>query len=202
MGSGPRVDKCLLVMAALALAFGACSSPAGKPDTGVTDAPVNNDTPSTTDTPPDMPPATDTPAGDDAADGGVDDAAPTTDATDGPTIECAPAPTGGPTPSGTDPMQAPGPTVTSAATRPELSADVADSKYTIRKALAQGYLINNGTPPDGGAGPVTYSANDNWDPLTNGIGDPATFTPMFTVAADGSGTHTSLMTAFTDANAL
>ena len=39
---------------------------------------------------------------------------------------------------------------------------------------------------------MTYSLNDNWDPLTNGIGDPATFTPMFTVAADGSGTHTTI----------
>ena len=55
-------------------------------------------------------------------------------------------------PAGTAPMQAAGPTVATSPTRPELAADVADGKYTIKKALAQGYLINNGTPPDGGAG--------------------------------------------------
>src|SRR5262245_40355620 len=111
MERGPRGPRFLLVMVGLALAIGACSSPAAKPDTGVTDAPVNNDTPSTTDTPEDTSAATDTPASTDAADGGVDDAAPTTDATDGPTIECAPAPPGGPTPAGTTPMQDAGPTV-------------------------------------------------------------------------------------------
>ena len=56
--------------------------------------------------------------------------------------------------------------------------------------------------PDGGVGPVTYSLNDSWDPLTNGIGDPATFTPMFTVAPDGSGRTPTSQTAFNEANAL
>ena len=54
--------------------------------------------------------------------------------------------------------------VASTATRPELS-DQAAGDYTIRKALAQGYVINNGMAPDGGVGTVTYSLNDNWDPL-------------------------------------
>jgi len=187
-------------LAGLALAIGACSggSQTPKPDTGVMDAPAQVDTPA------DMPSSTDTPVGEDAApDGGVEDAAPgdTAPPTDGPTIECAPVPTGGPTPAGTAPQQAAGPTVASTATRPELS-DQAAGDYTIRKALAQGYVINGGMAPDGGAGPVTYSLNDNWDPLTNGIGDPATFTPMFTVAADGSGTHMDFRTVFAEANAL
>ena len=38
-------------------------------------------------------------------------------------------------------MQAAGPAVASSATRPELSR-VAVGDYTIRKALAQGYVIN------------------------------------------------------------
>jgi pectinesterase len=98
-------------------------------------------------------------------------------------------------------MQDAGPTVTTTATRPELAPDVA-SQYTVQKALAQGGNVNNGAVPDGGVGPVTYSVNDNWDPQTVGIGDPATFTPTFTVAADGSGTHTNFNTVFTEANGL
>jgi pectinesterase len=179
--------------AGLAVAIGACSGggQTPKPDTGVMDAPAQTDTPA------DMTSTTDVPMGDDAApDGGVEDAGPT----DGPSIDCAPVPTVT-TPAGTAPQQAAGPMVASMATRPELS-DQAAGDYTIRKALAQGYVINGGTAPDGGAGPVTYSLNDSWDPLTNGIGDPATFTPMFTVAADGSGTHTDFKTVFTDANGL
>ena len=184
----------------LALAVGACGGGTQSPqaDTGVQDAPAQMDVPV------DQAQATDTPI---APDGGVDDAAAAQDAADagatmdGPGIECAPPPSGGSIPAGTDPMQAAGPMVATSPTRPELSAEVADGKFTIRKALAQGYLINDGNPPaaDAGVGPVTYSANDNWDPLTNGIGDPATFTPTYTVAADGSGTHTTIYLAFADA---
>ena len=184
--------------AVLALGIGACSSgsQSPKPDTGVNDAPVDmgNDSPTGTDTADDTPSGTDVPTTDD---GGVPDG-PTTD---GPGIECAPLPTGT-TPAGTAPMQDGGPTVTTTATRPELAQDVADSQYTIQKVLAKGFNINNGAAPDGGVGPVTYSENDNWDPQTNGIGDPATFTPTFTVAADGTGTHTNFSTVFTEANAL
>jgi len=183
---------------ALALAMSACGGGTESPkqDTGVQDAPAQMDVPV------DQAQGTDVAV---APDGGADDAAAPADAadaaapTDGPTIECAPPPTGGAVPAGTAPMQAAGPTVATSPTRPELSTEVADGKYTIKKALAQGYLINNGTPPDGGVGAVTYSANDNWDPQTNGIGDPATFTPTFTVAADGSGTHTSIYLAFAEA---
>ena len=186
------------LVALVALGTGACGggSPATKPDTGAQDVAA------------DQQQATDVLPGTDVApDGGVEDAAVPDDAADaqidaGSGIDCAPSPTGGPRPAGTAPQQVPGPTVTTSATRPELSAAVADGQYTIQKALAKGYLINGGTPPDGGVGPVTFSETDNWDPQANGIGDPATFTPMFTVAANGSGTHTSLMTAFNDANNL
>ena len=173
------------LVALVALGAGACGggSPAAKPDTGVQDVAA------------DQQQATDVPPGTDVApDGGVEDAAVTDDAADGPVdagsgIDCAPGPTGGPKPAGTAPQQAAGPTVATSATRPELSAAVADGQYTIQKALAQGNTINGGAPPDGGVGPVTFAENDNWDPQANGIGDPATFTPTFTVAASG-GTHT------------
>jgi pectinesterase len=104
-------------------------------------------------------------------------------------------------PSGTAPPYDGGPMVATTATRPELSQQAADDRYTIRKVLAQGNIINGGVPPDGGVGPVTYSALDNWDPVTSGIGDVSTFTPTFTVAASG-GTHTTLHTALNDANFL
>jgi pectinesterase len=184
------------LVALVALGTGACGGPAAKPDTGVQDAPA------------DLQQATDVLPGTDVApDGGVEDAAAPEDAADdalvdaGSGIDCAPGPTGGTRPAGTAPQQAAGPTVATSATRPELSAAVADG-YTIQKAMAKGYLINGGTAPDGGAGPVPFSETDNWDPQANGIGDPATFTPMITVAADGSGTHTTLMAAFSAANEL
>ena len=180
------------LVALVALGTGACGGPAAKPDTGVQDAPADHSNMF------DVPPGTDV-----APDGGVDgveDSASPEDGADGPVdagsgIDCAPGPTGGPKPAGTAPQQAAGPTVATSATRPELSAAVADGQYTIQKAMARGYLINGGTPPDGGVDPVTFSETDNWDPQANGIGDPATFNPTFTVADSPS-----LMTAINNAN--
>jgi pectinesterase len=163
-------------------------SDTGVADTGRPDAPAGDT--------PDSGGEVDAPVADDAG----ADAAPAEDgAADGPGIECAPLPTGGTVRAGSAPPFDAGPVVTSSPTRPELSPELADGQYTIQRALAQGYLINSGVVPDGGVGAVTYSLNDNWDPQTNGIGDPSTFTPMFTVASDGSGTHTTLNAAFTDA---
>ena len=131
-------------------------------------------------------------------------------------------------PSGTAPMQAPGAAAASTATRPQLSATLADSDYTIVKALAQGGTMTGPPAPgstavDGGtadldagaidagsasldAGPppdalatVSYALNDNWDPVANGIGNVSTFNPLFTVASDGSGTHTTINQAILDA---
>jgi pectinesterase len=90
------------------------------------------------------------------------------------------------TASGTDGLQAAGPAVTSTATRPQLLATAADALYTITTVLAAGGSVGASTP-------------DNWDPVTNGIGNVATFVPMFTVALDGSGTHTSIQAAINDA---
>jgi pectinesterase len=65
----------------------------------------------------------------------------------------------------------------STSTRPQLSnADAAN--YTIAKYLASGA--------------------DAWDP-TAGLGTASSFTPSFTVAADGSGTHTTVQAALTAA---
>ena len=122
-------------------------------------------------------------------------------------------------PSGSAPMQAPGPAALSTPTRPQLSAALVDREYTIAKALASGGVMTGPPAPgvgavDGGAidsgavdagsvpdavATVTYALNDNWDPVANGIGDVATFNPLFTVASDGSGTHTTINQAITDA---
>jgi pectinesterase len=59
------------------------------------------------------------------------------------------------------------------------SADAAN--YTIAKYFAQ-------------AGPLASLTTDNWDP-TAGLGSASAFTPDFTVAADGSGTHTTVQAA-------
>jgi len=123
-------------------------------------------------------------------------------------------------PSGTAPMQAAGPAAASTPTRPQLTAALADSDYTIAKALAKGGAMTGPPTPtvavavdggvidggsasaDGGSNAitsVTYALNDDWDPVTNGIGDVSTFNPLFTVASDGSGTHTTINQAITDA---
>ena len=125
-------------------------------------------------------------------------------------------------PSGSAPMQAPGPAVASTPTRPQLSAALVDNEYTIAKALAHGGGMTGPPAPgvvaavDGGAAgidagavdagsapdamtTVTYALSDDWDPVANGIGDVATFNPLFTVASDGSGTHTTINQAILDA---
>jgi len=126
-------------------------------------------------------------------------------------------------PSGSAPMQASGAATASTPTRPQLVAALADRDYTIAKALAQGGTMTGPPAPsvgavdggvagldaggtaDGGIATVdggttiTYALNDNWDPVGSGIGDVATFNPLFTVASDGSGTHTTINQAITDA---
>ena len=64
-----------------------------------------------------------------------------------------------------------------------------------------GSAVDAGSATDAITG-VTYEKNDDWDPVTSGIGDVGTFNPLFTVASDGSGTHTSLNQAIADANAI
>ncbi len=67
--------------------------------------------------------------------------------------------------------------VAATATRPQLSSTEA-ANYTIAKYFAQ---------------------PDVWDP-TAGLGDAASFTASFTVAADGSGTHTTVQAALSAAS--
>jgi pectinesterase len=88
-----------------------------------------------------------------------------------------------PTPA---PAPAPAPTSTpaSTATRPQLS-DTQALDYTVAKYLAQAGSLTGA----GGAGLTT----DNW--LPPAIGDVSSFTATYTVAADGSGTHTTLQAA-------
>jgi pectinesterase len=74
--------------------------------------------------------------------------------------------------------------IASSSTRPQLtSADAAND--TIAQYLAQ-------------AGPFASLTTDNWDP-TPGLGAATPFTPDFTVAADGSGTHTTVQAALSAA---
>ena len=63
------------------------------------------------------------------------------------------------------------------ATRPQLTATAA-ANYTIARYFATG--------------------PDTWDP-TAGVGPASSFTPHFTVASDGSGTHTTVQAALTAA---
>ena len=78
-----------------------------------------------------------------------------------------------------------GPNAPSTATRPQLT-DVQASTDTILNYLAQG-TSKAGT-----------LVTDNWNP-TSGLGDPAAWTPTFTVAADGTGTHTTVQAAISAA---
>jgi pectinesterase len=77
-----------------------------------------------------------------------------------------------------------GPVATSTATRPQLTDSQAASD-TILNYLAQ-------------AGTIGALVTDNWNP-TAGLGDATTFTPNFTVASDGTGTHTTVQAAITAA---
>src|SRR4029077_153071 len=70
--------------------------------------------------------------------------------------------------------------IASTSTRPQLTSTEAAS-YTIAKSLAQ-------------TGAFTSLTTDNWDP-TAGLGNASSFTANYTVAADGSGTHTTVQAA-------
>lgn len=70
--------------------------------------------------------------------------------------------------------------VASLANRPQLS-DSEAAKYTLATYFAK-------------AGAFNALTTDNWDP-TPGLGDTSTFTPDYTVAADTSGTHTTVQAA-------
>jgi pectinesterase len=128
----------------------------------------------------------------------------TSDAGDGgvPTGPCVP-PTGGTVPSGTTGLQAAGPAVAATATRPQFSMATADANYTIAKFLVAGGNVAS-TFLSNGVSMTTFNVPmvDNWDPVTNGIGDVSTFTPMFTVASDGSGNFTSVQAAIAAARAV
>jgi pectinesterase len=69
---------------------------------------------------------------------------------------------------------------TSTSTRPQLTSAQA-ANYTIAKYFAQ-------------TGTLGSLTTDNWDP-TAGLGAASSFTANFTVAADGSGTHTTVQAA-------
>ena len=75
---------------------------------------------------------------------------------------------------------APLPALGGTATRPQLAASAAPD-YTILKYLEKGGSLVSGL------------TTDNWDP-TAGVGDVATFTATYTVAASG-GTHTTVQAA-------
>ena len=75
---------------------------------------------------------------------------------------------------------APLPALTGTATRPQLAASAA-TDYTILKYFEKGGSL------------LTGLTTDNWDP-TAGVGDVATFTATYTVAASG-GTHTTVQAA-------
>ena len=73
------------------------------------------------------------------------------------------------------------------AKRPQLT-DASAACYTIDRYLAQ-------------TGTIGALTTDNWNP-TAGLPAASSFTPMFTVAADGSGTHTTVQAAITAAKAV
>ena len=73
------------------------------------------------------------------------------------------------------------------AKRPQLT-DASAACYTIDRYLAQ-------------TGTIGALTTDNWNP-TAGLPAASSLTPMFTVAADGSGTHTTVQAAITAAKAV
>ena len=72
-------------------------------------------------------------------------------------------------------------------TRPLLT-DASAACFTIQNYLAQ-------------AGTIGALVRDDWDP-SSGLPAASTYAPAFTVAADGSGTHTTVQDAITAANSL
>ena len=70
--------------------------------------------------------------------------------------------------------------IASTSTRPQLTSTEAVN-FTVGTYLAR-------------SGPFASPTTDNWDP-TAGLGDASSLTPNFTVAADGSGTHTTVQAA-------
>src|SRR5581483_5574753 len=140
----------------------------------------------------------DTPATDSGLGDGIAAVDTNGDALPGPCV----APTGT-SPSVTAPLQAAGPAVASTATRPQFDQPTADANYTIAKFISSGGSVVS-TYVTGGqtVTSANVALNDNWDPVTNGIGDVSTFTPMFTVSADGTGTHTTIQAAITAARAV
>lgn len=90
--------------------------------------------------------------------------------------------------SGNDDVTLPGASGsgTGTASRPLLSATAAANE-TLLKTLAAG-------------GPIEALVTDNWNPAASGIGNVASFTPTYTVAASG-GTHTTVQAAIDDAAA-
>jgi pectinesterase len=74
---------------------------------------------------------------------------------------------------------------TGSETRPLLT-DASAACFTIQNYLAQ-------------AGPTGALVRDNWDPSA-GLPAASTYTPTYTVAGDGSGTHTTVQAAITAAN--
>lgn len=76
--------------------------------------------------------------------------------------------------------------VTGSAYRPQLT-DEGATRFGIAQYLARG-------------GSTDSPVQDDWNP-TGGLGDPTTFVPTYTVAADGSGTHVSVQAAINDATA-
>ena len=94
--------------------------------------------------------------------------------------------TGGATGTGGGSTQPPvtcTPAYTGSATRPQLT-DAAAACYTIKNYLAQ-------------AGTIGSLLRDDWDPSATALTVPSS--PAYTVAADGSGTHTSVQAAITAA---
>jgi pectinesterase len=75
---------------------------------------------------------------------------------------------------------------TGSPTRPQLT-DASAPCFTIQKYFAQ-------------TGTLGALTTDNWDPSA-GLPAASTYTPTYTVAADGSGTHTTITAAITAANA-
>jgi pectinesterase len=90
--------------------------------------------------------------------------------------------------------------VAATANRPQFDMATADANYTISKFLSTGGQVVS-TYVTGGATVTSFNVPlaDGWDPVTNGIGNVSTFTPMFTVASDGSGNFTSVQAAITAA---